>query len=156
MYNKKLNSVSSFLGTALFAATRRNSIPLTRRYMPVVVLCVAMLLVAPRALASDQVTGSFSNFRISERSGDFVGMELHVVPNPTGYSVVVHASEGAPAYPETYTIEVIEDGFTFLLADSAKCGLPPGKYRAKVVDNSLHLSGPYKSWDVPRRQSYWQ
>ncbi len=101
------------------------------------------------------ITGFFSSFRVSERSGDLVGMELHVVPDPTGYSIVIHASEGAPAYPETYHVRVEGDKVAFTIPENTKCGLPPGKYRAKIKAKVLELTGPYKRWVVPRKSSFW-
>lgn len=114
------------------------------------------LLALPLYSPGSEITGLFSSFRMSERSGDIVGMELHLVPDPTGHSIVVHASEGAPAYPETYHVKIDGNEITFSLPETAKCGLPPGDYRARITADALELAAPYNSWVVPRKHSFWQ
>ena len=118
---------------------------LVRRRLKPVTTCLTFLTLINIAntFAETKVTGTFSSFRISERSGDIVGMELHIVPDPTGYSVVVQGSEGAPGFPESYIVTVQGNEITFNLPESANCGLPPGNYRAKIELQGLHLIGPY-------------
>ena len=120
------------------------------------IFTVFLLSFLPLGTFGSDVTGVFSSFKLSERSGDIVGMELHIVPNPTGHSIIIQAAEGAPAYPESYSIAIQGNEITFSLPEIAKCGLPSGAYRAKITSSALELTGPYKSWVVPRNYSFWQ
>ena len=60
-----------------------------------------LLVLITAAIASaedDSVTGFFSTFHVSPKSGDISGAEIHIVPNPIGFSAIVQASEGRQVF----------------------------------------------------------
>ena len=103
-----------------------------------------------------EITGMFSSFRLSEQSGDIVGMEIHIVPDPIGYSAIVQGSEGAPGFPKAYSITRNGNIIIFTVPKASGTGLAPGKYKGTVSSKDLRLRGPYKSYVLPRKSSYWQ
>ena len=108
---------------------------------------------------NNNVTGLFSTFRVSEKSGDISGAEIHIVPNPVGYSAIVQASEGAPAFPEVIKISVKGSEFEFTIPENSASGFSPGKYQGSVSIKGLMLHGPkglYKEYFLPRRNSFWK
>ncbi len=126
-----------------------------------IILIIAFIALSPRsAVTSDgEVTGVFSTFRLSEKSGDIVGAEIHIVPNPKGYSAIVQGSEGAPGFPEVVPVSVKGNTITFTISPSSASGLPPGKYIGRVTREGLLLDGPtesFKEYKMPRKKSYWQ
>ena len=126
-----------------------------------IILIIAFMTFLPRsAVTSDGVvTGIFSTFRLSEKSGDIVGAEIHIVPNPKGYSAIVQGSEGAPGFPEVVTLSVEGNTITFTISSNSASGLPPGKYIGRVTRKGLLLNGPtesYKQYEMPRKKSYFQ
>ena len=104
------------------------------------------------------VTGLFSTLRLSEASGDLVGVEIHIVPNPVGYSAIVQGAEGAPGFPEVVTVTVQARTIDFVIPEGSGSGLPPGKYSGTIVREGLRLNGPtehYNNYLIPRASSYW-
>ena len=126
------------------------------------ILTVALVtfLAGQTSFAGDgDVTGLFSTFRLSEKSGDISGAEIHIVPNPQGYSAIVQASEGAPGLPEV--VEVVVNGTTlvFTIPESSATGFPPGIYNGTVTKEGLRLRGSrgtYENYFMPRKRSFWQ
>jgi hypothetical protein len=118
------------------------------------------LLASAHTLAADEhsVVGIYSSFESSQESGDIVGMELHIVPDPTGYSAIVQASEGAPGYPVVVHVAVEGRSIRFEIPSPSKCGLAPGIYSGTVSADGLLLNGP--GWEsarlLKRGKSYWQ
>src|SRR6266446_7639717 len=115
---------------------------------------VALLAAQSTFSADGDVTGLFSTFRVSEKSGDISGAEIHIVPNPQGYSAIVQASEGAPGLPEV--VEVVAKGTTlvFTIPESSATGFPPGTYNGTVTKEGLKLHGPrgfYRDYFLPRK-----
>lgn len=105
------------------------------------------------------VTGLFSTFHISEKSGDISGAEIHIVPNPVGYSAIVQASEGAPGYPEVISLSVKGSDVEFTIPENSASGFEPGKYVGSVVIKGILLHGPkgfYGELFLPRNKSLWQ
>jgi len=106
------------------------------------VLTVALVtfLLAQTSFAGDgDVTGLFSTFRLSEKSGDISG--------------------AAPGLPEV--VEVIAKGTTlvFTIPESSATGFPPGTYNGTVTKEGLKLHGPrgfYGDYFLPRKRSFWQ
>ena len=132
-----------------------------RLFIIPITLIIGFMTISPRsAVCSDEkVTGVFSTFRLSEKSGDIVGAEIHIVPNPKGYSAIVQGSEGAPGFPEVVNISVKGNNITFKISPTSASGLPPGKYMGHVTRNGLLLNGPtesFKEYEMPRKKSYWQ
>jgi hypothetical protein len=132
-----------------------------RLFIIPITLIIAFMTISPRsAVCSDEkVTGVFSTFRLSEKSGDIVGAEIHIVPNPKGYSAIVQGSEGAPGFPEVVTIFFKGNSLTFTISSNSASGLPPGKYTGRVTRDGLLLNGPTESftkYKMPRKRSYWQ
>jgi len=120
---------------------------------------VALLAAQPTFAADGGVTGLFSTFVLGGKSGDISGAEIHIVPNPKGYSAVVQASEGAPGFPEI--VDVVVEGTTLVFTvpvDSAS-GFSPGTYNGTVSKEGLRLRGPrglYGDYFLPRKRSFWQ
>jgi hypothetical protein len=125
-----------------------------------VVTAVILGVFSTLTLAGDQnVTGLFSTFRNSERSGDITGAEIHVVQSPSGFSAIVQASEGAPGYPEVLQIGVSGRTITFTVPETSATGFAPGNYRGTVTAKGLRLRGPkgqYEDYFLPRKPSCWQ
>jgi hypothetical protein len=130
-------------------------------------LIIAILLIIPVLILSSHaavayaegVTGLFSTFSLSENSGDIVGAEIHIVPNPKGYSAIVQASEGAPGFPEVITLSVRGNTIEFAIFPNSASGFPPGKYVGLITRKCLLLDGPtesFKKFEMPRKESYWQ
>jgi hypothetical protein len=108
---------------------------------------------------NNNVTGLFSTFHVSERSGDISGAEIHIVPNPVGYSAVVQASEGAPGFPEAIKLSVNGSTIEFTIPKNSVSGFSPGEYIGSVSTEGLMLHGPkglYEEYFLPRRSSFWQ
>ena len=123
-------------------------------------IALVALLAAQSAFSADgDVTGLFSTFGLSGKSGDNSGAEIHIVPNPKGYSAIVQASEGAPGFPEV--VEVVAKGATlvFAIPQSSASGFSPGTYNGTVTREGLTLHGPrgiYGNYFMPRKRSFWQ
>src|SRR5258706_7467017 len=122
------------------------------------VALVVFLAGQPSFAAEGDVTGLFSTF-LKEKSGDISGAEIHIVPNPKGYSAVVQASEGAPGFPEV--IDVVAKGATlvFTIPKSSASGFSPGIYNGTVTKEGLRLRGPrglYGDYFLPRKGRFWQ
>src|SRR5712671_838896 len=124
------------------------------------IIALVALLAAQSAFSADgDVTGLFSTFGLSGKPGDISGAEIHIVPNPRGYSAIVQASEGAPGLPEV--VEVVAKGTTlvFTIPESSATGFPPGTYNGTVTKEGLKLHGPrgfYGDYFLPRKHSFWQ
>ena len=116
---------------------------------------IFLTMVSTTALA-EKITGLYSSFHQSQQSGDIVGMEIHIVPNPTGYSAIVQASEGAPGTPEVFSLKVSGKIIEFTVLKESKTGLQPGAYRAEVTNANLKITGPNKFYEIPRKESFWQ
>lgn len=112
------------------------------------------------SLTSDiSVTGIYSSFKHSSKSGDIVGMEIHIVPNPVGYSAIIQGSEGAPAFPEVVRLKVSNRLIEFVIPKKSACGLLPGNYTGSINSDGLNLKGPapnYREYYLPRGRSFWQ
>lgn len=122
------------------------------------VAVLALLFVQPLFAEESAVTGLFSTFRLGEHSGDIVGAEIHIVPNPTGYSAIVQGSEGAPGFPEVVSLTVTANRIEFVIPQTSASGLPPGRYSGTITKDGLRLDGPtdhYKNYVMPRKNSYW-
>lgn len=126
------------------------------------VLTVALVafLAGQTSFAGDgDVTGLFSTFRLSVKSGDISGAEIHVVPNPKGYSAIVQASEGAPGFPEVVDVVVKGTTLVFTIPVGSASGFSPGTYNGTVTKEGLRLHGPrglYENYFLPRKRSFWQ
>jgi hypothetical protein len=105
---------------------------------------------------NNSVTGLFSTFHVSEKSGDISGAEIHIVPNPVGYSAIVQASEGAPGFPEAFNLSIKGSEIEFTIPKNSASGFPPGNYVGTVSIKSLKLRGPYEEYLLPRKGSFWQ
>ena len=132
------------------------------RYLLIPLVVVLILIPSSRsavACNNDDVTGLFSTFRLSEKSGDIVGAEIHIVPNPIGYSAIVQASEGAPGFPEVVTLSVRGNTIEFTISPNSASGFPPGRYVGRITREHLLLDGPaesFRKYKMPRKKSYWQ
>jgi len=128
-----------------------------RLKLPTVAI-LSLILAQPLLAEESLITGLFSTFRLSENSGDIVGAEIHIVPNPVGYSRIVQASEGAPGFPEVLSLTVKGNSIEFLVPRKSASGLPPGKYVGTITKDGLRLQGlsdHYKNYVMPRTNSYW-
>ena len=122
------------------------------------VALVAFLAGQPSFAADGNVTGLFSTF-LKEKSGDISGAEIHIVPNPKGYSAVVQASEGAPGFPEVIDVVVKGATLVFTIPERSASGFSPGTYNGTVTKEGLRLRGPrglYGDYFLPRKGSFWQ
>lgn len=122
------------------------------------VTVLSLLLALPLLAEENAITGLFSTFQLSKNSGDIVGAEIHIVPNPVGYSVIVQGSEGAPGFPEVLNLTVNANSVEFVIPQKSASGLPPGKYTGTITKDRLKLEGPtdqYKNYVMPRKNSYW-
>ena|SRR2546427_9704257 len=123
------------------------------------VALVAFLAGQTSFAADGEATGLFSTFRRSGKSGDISGAEIHVVPNPKGYSAIVQASEGAPGFPEVVDVVVKGTTLTFTIPESSASGFSPGTYNGTATKEGLRLRGPgglYENYFLPRKGSFWQ
>lgn len=124
------------------------------------IIILAAFFTASSAYAENRnVTGLFSTFHINEKSGDISGAEIHIVPNPVGYSAIVQASEGAPGYPEVISLSVKGNDVEFTVPENSASGFEPGKYVGSVSNNGILLHGPkgfYGELFLPRSRSLWQ
>jgi len=126
-------------------------------------IAIAALLTLPVAQslygADSAPTGLFSTLRLSERSGDITGAEVHIVPNPKGFSAIVQASEGAPGLPEVLEVRLSGTTVIFSVPENSASGFVPGQYRGTVTKKGLQLRGPrgsYENYFLPRKPSFWQ
>lgn len=130
--------------------------------MKLICTFVILLLHISLAIASannDSVRGLFSTFHVSSKSNDISGAEIHIVPNPVGFSAIVQASEGAPGFPEVIELSVTENKIEFTIAESSGSGFAPGRYLGLVTEKGLKLNGPkglYEDYFLPRKSSFWQ
>lgn len=74
-----------------------------------------LLAMTPGLSQAANVTGMFSTFHLSEQSGDYTGVEIHIVRGGQGHAVVVQASEGAPGLPEVFIPRVSGNIVTFTI-----------------------------------------
>ena len=105
---------------------------------------------------AEDIAGMFSSFHISEKSGDFTGVEIHIVKGGRGYAVIVQASEGSPGMPEVFVPQVSGNAIKFEIPPDSRTGLEPAIYAAEIRDDSLTLTGPRGPREVPRRASFWR
>src|SRR6266581_6662710 len=120
---------------------------------------VALLAAQSTFSADGAVTGLFSTFGLSGKPGDISGAEIHIVPNPKGYSAIVQASEGAPGFPEVVDVVVKGTTLTFTIPERSASGFSPGTYNGTVTKEGLRLRGPrglYGDYFLPRKGSFWQ
>src|SRR2546427_7864688 len=126
----------------------------------VLTLALVSLLAAQTSFAAaDDVTGLFSTFVLGGKLGDISGAEIHIVPNPKGYSAIVQASEGAPGFPEVVDVVVKGTTLTFTIPESSASGFSPGTYNGTATKEGLRLRGPgglYENYFLPRKGSFWQ
>jgi hypothetical protein len=124
------------------------------------ILALVTLLSSHVSLAQDgNVTGIFSSFRLSEKSGDYVGAEIQIVHDPKGYSAIVQASEGAPGSLEVVAVSVRNGTIEFSIPTNSASGFEPGTYIGVVTIEGLRLQGPrglYGNYLLPRKGSYWR
>lgn len=118
-------------------------------------ISIFVLVIVP-ALVQADITGMFSSMRVSERSGDFTGLEVHIVPALNGFAMVLQASEGAPGVPDVFELSVDRETVRFVVPSGSRCGLEPGEYEAKIREDSFILLDPNGTRIIPRRQSYWR
>jgi len=105
------------------------------------------------------ITGMFSTFLHSEKSGDISGAEIHIVPNPIGFSAVVQASEGYTGFPEVVSLTVKASTVEFTIPEQSASGFAPGKYTGTISNKGILLHGPtglYQEYFLPRAKSLWQ
>jgi len=129
-----------------------------KKFRSSTVALLSLLLAQPLLAEETAVTGLFSTFRLSEKSRDIVGAEIHIVPNPVGYSAIVQGSEGAPGFPEVVGLTFKANSVEFVVPLKSASGLPPGKYTGTITKDGLKLEGPtdlYKNYVMPRKNSYW-
>jgi len=103
-------------------------------------------------------TGIYSSLAASERSGDFVGLEIFVLQGATGHFAVIQGSEGAPGDPITVPLQVNGNAVRFSIPGRCACALPEGIYEAQLSQNRATLRGPgtFGERQLPRRNSFWQ
>ena len=103
-------------------------------------------------------TGIYSSLSGSERSGDFVGVELFVIRGATGHFGVLQGSEGAPGNPITVPLQVNGNSVRFSIPPKCACALPEGMYEAQLSQTSARLRGPgnFGERQLPRTNSFWQ
>ena len=122
---------------------------------------IAGLLLAQSGLAQpvpQGITGIFSTLRVSEQSGDIVGVELMVLGSSSGVSVVVQGSEGAPGTPLVLPAALRGSVVQFDVPPSCACGMLQGTYRAEIDEGGITLAGPSGGGArfLPRGDSFWQ
>lgn len=105
---------------------------------------------------AEDITGTFSSFMLSSQSGDIVGMQIHIVPTPKGYSAIVQGSEGAPGYPEVFEVDHQNTNITFATPESTATGVRSGPYKGNISEIGLSLQGPTRNYELTRKPSYWQ
>lgn len=115
-----------------------------------------LLAIIPSLSRAADVTGMFSTLHFNEESGDYAGVELHIVRGGQGYAIVIQASEGALGLPEVFIPRVSGNIVTFAIPPESMTGLEPAEYRAAIGDTELLLEGPRGPRKVPRRQSHWR
>lgn len=129
--------------------------------MKKIVLLVCMFLMACSGNQQTEISiaGIYSSLHLGEQSGDTSGIEIHVIPNPTGYTLLIQAAEGAPAYPELYPLQVVGNDFQFVIPQGAKCGLVADTYIGTITTDALSFHGTHPGkvlFILPRGDSYWQ
>jgi hypothetical protein len=104
------------------------------------------------------ITGIFSTFRVSERTGDILGMELMVLGGSNGVAVVVQGSEGAPGTPVVLGAAIRANTIEFEVPASCPCAMLQGKYRGQIDADGIDLEGPGSGGPrhLPRSDSFWQ
>lgn len=127
----------------------------------ILILSLLIYLLSPIIVSAEKssLAGIYSSFRYSDKSGDIVGMEIQLIPNPIGYSAIVQASEGAPAFPEAYRIKASGNTFTLIIPEKSVCGLMPGIYSGTVTKKALILNSPKplnRKYYLPKGRSFWQ
>jgi hypothetical protein len=120
---------------------------------------IIFTIIMPLMASDIIVTVLFSTLAISKSTGDFIGAEIHIVPNPKGYSVIVQASEGSAGFPEVLDATVKDSTLFFNIPEKSKSGFSPGFYKGIVSKDGLHLYGPkglYENYFLQRKCSFWQ
>lgn len=110
----------------------------------------------PLSVIAADITGTFSSFKLSSQSGDIVGMEIHIVPTPKGYSAIVQGSEGAPGFPEVFEVNQQNNNISFAIPESTATGVRPGVYKGSISESGLTLRGSSRNYELTRKPSYWQ
>jgi hypothetical protein len=105
--------------------------------------------------AKDTVTGIYSDLYYNQEGGDLLGMELLIVPGPSGYSAFVQIAEGGAPYTAIVPIHIAGDKVSF--------ALPPGdeyggiKFEGTWNKTALTIKWPAGTQEVLKRgRSYWQ
>ena len=108
-----------------------------------------------------KITGVYSDMRISQQSGDVIGIEIVLVPSRAGYFVVFQASEGEPDKPLVVPARVSRDGLEFVLPESSSyTGKFIGRFTCSGLEGSFDAGqrSPKgeKVFKLQRQRSIWQ
>lgn len=85
----------------------------------VLVLFLSVLVCPNRGAAADQVkiTGTYTEYRYSQESGDLNGMEIRIVPVPGGYQGIVQEFFGEPQNVHLVDVRVVDQRISFSFSD---------------------------------------
>lgn len=123
-----------------------------------VVLGVLLVLasdVSCAQAAAREMAGIYSDLTYNNEGGDLLGMELMVVPAPTGYTVFVQIAEGDLQVASVVPLTVTDTRVSFTLPSGGAYGGMhfEGQWRGSLM--IIHLPSG-KEETLRRGKSYWQ
>lgn len=104
-----------------------------------------------------RITGTYSDMRYNEESGDVLGAEIRIVATSGGYQASVQFAEGVPEDLIVADVTVTGNKISFSIPRSYRGGAE----FSGVIENHMLIGefrfktgGPNKV-SLPRRKSYW-
>jgi hypothetical protein len=135
------------------------------RYL-IALLCSFIVTTALDPAVADtnpKLRGVFSGLTYHYEPSDLMGMEIIVVPGPSGNMALIQYAEGAVHQPVLVPMNESAGEASFLIPPACPCGLPAGRYLAVVSLGALHVRGPVGSGEhtpidtmLSRGKSFWQ
>jgi hypothetical protein len=119
---------------------------------------IALCCIAAEAIAqSPNIAGTYTSYRVSEKSGDIVGAEVIIIHGIGSYFATIQCSEGAPGDPVLVTLDVQGSAIAFSLAEDNPTGCSEGPYKGLVTNQGLELTSlkTKRQRMLKRGQSFW-
>jgi len=105
----------------------------------------------------------FSDLYFNAEAGDLLGVEIMIMPAPSGYIALLQHAEGALHQPVLIPVEVRGSQISFTIPENSPSALAPGLYSGALSLESLRVRGPLNSpkyapqdFELKRGKSYWQ
>jgi hypothetical protein len=104
------------------------------------------------SVVSAWIAGTYSSFEFNEEGGDLNGIEIRLIPVPTGFKAVVQFAQGEPQDVALVDATVAGSRVRFVLSDGSFDGVVSPKGLEGMFK---YKSGASKHVSLHRGSSYW-